>query len=95
MTERPGAVVGPHGRLQLTAHLPEDRTLQGFPYPEFGTLGVALTETSLLDARHAEVHLVIRSHGPKMPGLVDRDHRPARDRRAHHRTRHARRPHTP
>jgi hypothetical protein len=66
-----GALVGPRGRLQLSAHLSQGATLDGFPYPEFGALGVQLTETSLLDARQAEIHLVLRSHGPKVPGQVD------------------------
>ena len=65
-----GAVVGNNGRLSIGAHLREGKTLHGFPYPEFGALGVSLTETSLVDSDHAEIHLVLRSHQGRIPGMV-------------------------
>jgi hypothetical protein len=43
--------------------------LEGFPYPEFSAAGLALTETTLVDSRHAEIHLVVRSHGPAVSGM--------------------------
>lgn len=61
-----GAVAGPNGILYIWSHLSEGTPLIGFPYPEFSSIGVALTETTLIDSRHAEVHLVLRSH--QQPG---------------------------
>lgn len=61
-----GRVVGQRGRLNLAASLREGQQLTGFP-TEFG---IPLAD-DLDDARHAEVHLVLRSHGQKIPGLVD------------------------
>ena len=60
-----GAVVGSSGRATFTAHLPEGRTLGGFP-TEFGIT----TGSGLVDAADAEIHLVVRSHGPRIAGLV-------------------------
>lgn len=65
-----GTVVGNGGTLNLTARLSEGEKLQGFPYPEFEAVGVSLTETSLVDSDHAEVHLVIKSHQRLIPGMV-------------------------
>jgi hypothetical protein len=65
-----GGVVGPNGELHVTARLREGAAVGRFPYPEFQAVGVQLTEESLTDSRHAEVHLVLRSHGPKVRGLV-------------------------
>jgi hypothetical protein len=65
-----GAVVGPNGELKVTAKLTEGDTLTGFAYPEFQAIGVQLTETTMINVRHAEVHLVLRNHGEKEPGLV-------------------------
>jgi hypothetical protein len=60
-----GAVVHRNGRAQFAATLREGRPLTGFP-PELG-----LTSGSgLIDARTAEVHLVVRSHGPSIRGIV-------------------------
>ncbi len=61
-----GALVGPNGRLHLASHLSEEADLTGFP-TEFG---VPLSNTGLVDARHAEIHLVIRSHGPVVTELA-------------------------
>jgi hypothetical protein len=65
-----GALVGPNGELNISAHLSEGSALSGFPYPEFQAIGVQLNENSMLDSRHAEIHLVFRYHGEKVPGLV-------------------------
>lgn len=65
-----GAVVGNSGKLTIAAHLREGQNLHGFPYPEFGAVGVSLTETSLIDSKHAEIHLVLRSHEERIPGMV-------------------------
>jgi hypothetical protein len=65
-----GDVVGGNGKLQIAAYLREGKTLQGFPYPEFGSVGLSLPETSLVDSEHAEIHLVLRSHGERIPGMV-------------------------
>lgn len=65
-----GAVVGAGGKLRIASHLREGQTLTGFPYPEFGALGVSLPETSLIDSDHAEIHLVLRSHQGLIPGMV-------------------------
>lgn len=65
-----GTVVGANGRLRIAGQLREGGSLEGFPYPEFGEVGVSLTETTLVDSRHAEIHLVIRSHGEPIPTLL-------------------------
>jgi len=65
-----GAVVDSSGKLRVNAHLSEGEELTGFPYPEFQAIGVQVNETTMLDSRHSEVHLVLRSHGEKIPGLV-------------------------
>jgi len=65
-----GNLVRADGKLQITSHLREGSTLKGFPYAEFGAAGVSLTETSLVDSRHAEIHLVIRTHENPVPGIV-------------------------
>jgi hypothetical protein len=53
-----GNVVGNNGKGGFAAHLQE------------GDLGGSLLGIGLLDARKAEIHLVVRSHGDKVPGLV-------------------------
>ncbi|MGH2947368.1 MAG: hypothetical protein ACRDPC_14140 [Solirubrobacteraceae bacterium] len=60
-----GVVVGKSGRARLTARLQEGRPLTGFP-TEFGIT----SGSGLIDAGSAEIHLVVRSHGPRIPGLV-------------------------
>lgn len=65
-----GSVVERNGNLTIAAHLREGENLRGFPYPEFGAVGVSLTETSLIDSKRAEIHLVIRSHEERVLGMV-------------------------
>lgn len=65
-----GAVVGPDGTFSLQSRLAEGATLTRFPYPEFSAVGVSLTETTLVDSDHAEIHLVFRSHGDIVPGML-------------------------
>lgn len=59
-----GHVVGGSGRLTLAGHLPQGANDGSL----FGTLG--LPAPGLQDIWGAEVHLVVRSHGPKLPGLM-------------------------
>lgn len=61
-----GRLVEHSGRLNLAASLREGDELAGFP-TEFG---IPLAD-DMDDARRAEIHLVIRSHGEKIAGLVD------------------------
>lgn len=65
-----GTVVSANENLTVAASLREGRTLQGFPYPEFQSIGVQVTETTLVDSNHAEIHLVFRTHGDPIPGLI-------------------------
>ncbi len=65
-----GAIVDEDGELHITAHLGEGKTLTRFPYPELQGI-LALSETTLISTDHAEVHLVFRYHGEKIPGLVN------------------------
>lgn len=60
-----GHVVDGDGPVTFAAHLNEGEDLEGFP-SEFGIT----SGSGLLDAEDAEVHLVIRSHGEPIPGLV-------------------------
>lgn len=60
-----GVVAGESGTATLTAHLQEARPLHGFP-TEFGIT----SGSGLISAETAEIHLVVRSHGPRIPGLV-------------------------
>lgn len=58
-----GNIVGGSGRSTLAGHLREGQ-LKTF-HPAFrGTPG-------LVDAMRAEVHLVLRSHGPAIPGMIE------------------------
>lgn len=59
-----GVVVGTNGQATLSAHLNEG-PLTGFP----NEIGIT-SGSGLIDARAAEIHLVVRSHGAKLPGLV-------------------------
>ena len=59
-----------HNSLNVAASLREGATLQRFAYPEFQAAGVELNETTMIDSRHAELHLVFRYHGELLPGLV-------------------------
>lgn len=64
------APVGLGGMLTIASALREGRTLTGFPYPEFGAIGVSLPETTLVGSKHAEIHPVFRSHEEPIPGLI-------------------------
>ena len=61
-----GHIVGSSGRFALGSHLAEGDT-SGCAFGEFLCAG-------LIDARHADVHLVVRSHGPALaeflPGQI-------------------------
>lgn len=65
-----GRVVGENGILNVAVHLREGEQLEGFPYPETIATGLQLTEDTMIDSQHAEVHLVMRHHGPLVRGLV-------------------------
>lgn len=62
-----GHVIGGSGRANYGAGLPQDR-LTVDPDPDANQLIVG--DGILKDARGAEVHLVLRTHGPKIPHLV-------------------------
>ncbi len=64
-----GGTVGPSGNLAINARLTEGQELTGFPYPEFSEVGLQLQDPTMFDSRHAELHLVLRSHGDGIPGL--------------------------
>ncbi len=56
-----GHVVGGNGKGNFSAHLNEgDVSGSVFPQPSPG----------LIDAQTAEIHIVVRDHGPKIPGMV-------------------------
>ncbi|MDH3697658.1 MAG: hypothetical protein OER83_03675 [Flavobacteriaceae bacterium] len=61
-----GNVAGNAGKIAISGHLNEEDT-SGSIRELFG-LGVPI---GLLDAESAEVHLVLRSHGPAIPGMVN------------------------
>lgn len=57
-----GHVVGGNGTANFAAHLNEgDSGGSLFPQPSPG----------LIDAETAEIHIVVRSHGPAIPGMID------------------------
>jgi len=59
-------VVGPEGTLTVAAHLNEGEFISGHPIFPGG---------SLQDARHAEIRMVLRYHGPVDPGhLYEQTH---------------------
>lgn len=60
-----GTVIGGSGKATLAGHRAEGDNSGSL----FGALG--LPSPGLIDARTAEVHFVVRSHGPKIPGMVD------------------------
>jgi hypothetical protein len=60
-----GMVVRADGRGHFNAKLREGQDLPGFP-PELGWT----TGTGLRDAQRSEIHLVLRSHGPSIRGIV-------------------------
>ena len=51
----------------FTAHLNEGEK----PFPEDGGFGLPGDDDGLEDAKSAEVHIVVRSHGPAIKGKVD------------------------
>jgi hypothetical protein len=56
-----GHVVGGNGTANFAAHLNEGDTGGSlFPQPSPG----------LIDAETAEIHIVVRSHGPAIPGMI-------------------------
>lgn len=61
-----GHVVGNNGKGNFSAHLNENDA-SGTINPLFGLPSYG----GLADAQKAEVHMVLRSHGPKVPGIVD------------------------
>jgi hypothetical protein len=61
-----GHVVGNSGKGNFGAHLNENDA-SGTINPLFGLP----TYGGLADAQKAEVHMVLRSHGPKIPGIVN------------------------
>ncbi|NIW44751.1 MAG: hypothetical protein GWN30_08305 [Gammaproteobacteria bacterium] len=65
-----GAMTDKNGNFMISAHLSEGETLTGFPYPEFQALGLQLNDTTMIDSRHAEIHLVFRYHGIVEPMLL-------------------------
>lgn len=66
-----GGIAGANGKLTIAGSLHEGEEVSGFAYPEFAAAGVQLTETTLIDAGYAELHLVLRHHGKLIPGTVD------------------------
>jgi len=61
-----GHVVGNNGKGNFGAHLNENDA-SGTINPLFGLPSYG----GLADAQKAEVHMVLRSHGPKIPGIVN------------------------
>jgi hypothetical protein len=57
-----GNVVGQSGRAGFAGHLNEGQITNEHP--------LFIGGPGLLDARGAEIHLVVRSHGPMIPGMV-------------------------
>ena len=55
-----GHVIGGNGKGNFSAHLSEG-----------DVSGSIATFVGLTDAEHQGVHVIIRSHGPKIPGMVD------------------------
>jgi hypothetical protein len=61
-----GTIIGGAGRATFAGHRNEgDNT--GSIMQEW----LSLPEPGLVDTREAEIHFVVHSHGPKIPGLVD------------------------
>lgn len=61
-----GTVIGGAGRATLAGHRNEGDNSGSIMQEWLG-----LPEHGLIDARAAEIHFVVHSHGPKIPGLVD------------------------
>ena len=62
-----GSVAGNNGKGNFSAHLKVDDTTGSVNADIFGLPSYG----GLLDAHKAEIHAVLRSHGPKVPGLVN------------------------
>jgi hypothetical protein len=65
-----GSVVGGSGKANFAAHLPEGRITVD---PDFDANQLVMGEAEdaiLGDARDEDVMLVLRTHGPKIPGLM-------------------------
>lgn len=60
-----GNVVGGNGKSAFAAHLSEGDN-SGSIFPAFG-----LPSPGLIDAEKAEIHLVVRTHGQAIPGLIN------------------------
>ena len=61
-----GTVIGDSGQATFAGHRSEGDN-SGSVMQEW----LDLPEHGLIDARAAEIHFVVHSHGPKIPGLVD------------------------
>jgi hypothetical protein len=61
-----GIVIGSSGRATFAGHRTEGDNTGSIMQEWLG-----LEEPGLVDAREAEIHFVVHSHGPKIPGLVD------------------------
>jgi len=64
-----GHVIGGSGKAQYGAHLPSGRVIVD-PDPDANQ--VFIGNGILEDARTPEIHLVLRTHGEKIPGMVNR-----------------------
>lgn len=67
VTGRSGIGTGRYTAGQFTAHLNEGET----PFPTDGGFGLPGDGVGLLDAQAAEIHIVVRSHGPAIKGEVN------------------------
>ncbi len=61
-----GGIVSNNGVVTFAAHLKEGDITGSYINEFFG-----LDRVGLVDSENAEIHLVARSHGPKIPGEVD------------------------
>lgn len=60
-----GTITGGNGKANFAAHVGF-----GYPGPVDGVRVIDVDGPGLLNPRTAEVHLVIRTHGPPIPGIV-------------------------
>jgi hypothetical protein len=61
-----GTITGANGKANFAAHVGF-----GYPGPVDGVNVIDVDGPGLLYPRTADVHLVIRTHGPPIPGIVD------------------------
>jgi hypothetical protein len=66
MLGNPGQVIGQDGNASLTGQIAMGNTDHSYISPVMG-----MPPVGLMDPMGAEVHLVLRSHGPAIPGMVD------------------------